>query len=568
MRLLRILAAAAAFATAPAILAAPPWPEAPYSYQSSNQRLADVLAEFARQFGLRAHVSPDVEGILNGRIAASSPTDFLNRLGNMYGLTWFHYSGTVYVTRSGNVATRSLSLPSTAPGTMRQALTDLGLFDARFGWAELPERGAVLVSGPPDYIELVVKVLAALPQVPADQNVQVFRLKHAAVDDRVIFFRDKQITTPGVATILRNLIAGNLQQSGTQTTLLELAAPLRAAAPLAGAVPDAGSVAPPGPSTVAAAQGATGPGAAARPSPPPATANAGLLRRPVIQSDPRLNAIIVRDTQDRMPVYEKLIAFLDQPSALIEIEALIMDVNTTKLEELGIDWMRRNSVTTVGFGRPEVERDRTSMVVTRGQSVNPTSMVVQGAGNFLLSRVKVLEGTGDARVLSRPSVLTADNLGALIDLSETFYVRVTGERVAQLVPITAGTTLRVTPRFVEHDGRRLIQLVVDIEDGNIQDRNVETLPTVRRSAVSTQATIGESQSLLIGGYNTEVDITQNDKVPVLGDIPLLGGLFRNSRKDVQRRERLFLITPKIVAMPHEGAPVASSILPAVIPAKP
>jgi hypothetical protein len=158
-----------------------------------------------------------------------------------------------------------------------------------------------------------------------------------------------------------------------------------------------------------------------------------------------------------------------------------------------------------------MENDRNTLQLTH--NVNPQTLVVE-ARNFLISKVRLLESKGDAKLLSRPSILTVDNIGALIDLSETFYIRVTGERVAQVVPVTAGTTLRVTPRYVEKNGHRLVQLVIDIEDGRIQEqRTVLELPRVLRSSVSTEAVVAEKQSLLIGGFDAQNETVTEDRVP-------------------------------------------------------
>jgi type III secretion protein C len=140
-------------------------------------------------------------------------------------------------------------------------------------------------------------------------------------------------------------------------------------------------------------------------------------------------------------------------------------------------------------------------------------------------------------------------MGALIDVSDTFYVQTTGERVATVTPIAVGTTLRVTPRIVEAGGKRSIQLVVDIEDGSIQDAKVGTLPTVRRSVIGTQALVGENESLLIGGLNSEQEIHEKDQVPGLGSVPGLGLFFSKSNGTKQKNERMYLITPKIVSDP-------------------
>lgn len=529
-RLFSAVALAGALLAAPAASAAtPPWPEAPYAYYAENQTLQQVLREFSAHFGITAKLADGIDGRVNGRISAETPSAFLNRLGNAYGLSWFYYGGTLYIDRAHDLVTRPIASQGGSLASLKQALTALGMIDPRFGWGDLPERGVALVSGPRAYVELIEKAVADLPTLPSDERVAVFRLKHASVEDRIMLFRDRQLTTPGVATILQNLIAGRDDGGGTKSALMDMASPLRPAAPIA----DVG-------------------GGAAKAEPARAD-RPGDRREAAIQADPRINAVIVRDAPARIPIYAKLIEALDVPTGLIEIEAMILDVNSTKLSELGIAWAGRDGRTAAGFGTVG-EPDANTLVFNRGNGVNP-STILADAGNYLVSRIKLLEGVGDARVLSRPSVLTVDNLGALLDLSETFYIRVSGERTANVVPITTGTTLRVTPRLIEQAGGNQIQLVVDIEDGAIQEkRMVGDLPTVRRSVVSTQAVIGENESLLIGGYNSEVDIKEDNHVPILGQIPLLGALFSNKSADRQKRERLFLITPKRVSS-QPGIPV-------------
>lgn len=522
-----------------------PWPDASFTYIADKQDLPEVLASFCRNFGLELQASAAVMSRtdrVNGKYTTASPTEFLNQLSSAYGLQWFYYGGTLYVSRNFETATRAIAPAGISLPEFRRALTDLGIVEPKFGWGELPERGVAMVSGPPSYVDLVVWAVATLPLPQPQQQMRVFRLKHAAVNDRVISYRDQQITTAGVATILRNLVTGQSGTSGTSLAntpqLSNLVTPLRNAQVLSESVDDRG-----------AASGQSSP-------PPPGgketqeqsrTRNPNIPARPVIQADSRLNAIVVKDLPQHMPAYEELIKLLDVPTKLIEIEAVIVDVNSSSIAELGIDWGARAGNVAGGFGTPALVPDRVTGTVVIGENVSPNT-VIPNAGNFLMSRVRILESKGNARIVSRPSVLTVDNLGALIDLSDTFYIQSIGERVANVVPVTVGTTLKVTPHIIDTDKGESVHLIVDIEDGAIQEsESQQVLPRIRKSTIGTQAVMGEKESLLIGGFNAESDIKQVDQVPWLGNIPLIGVFFKKKSSRFEKRERLFLITPKIIS---------------------
>lgn len=553
-RSLRAMALAAILGAAPLLPAAAapvPWPEVSFTFIAERQNLTETLGAFARNFGLQLQASAFVlagQDKVSGKFTMSSPTEFLNQLSATYGLQWFYYAGILYVSKNSEFATRSITPNGISLPEFRKALTDLGVVDPKFGWGELTDRGVAMVSGPPAYVDLVAWAVATLPLPQPQHQIRVFRLTHAQVNDRVISYRDQQITTAGVASILRALVTGQGGTGGTSATSFQqlsmIAAPLRAAQPMAEV---SGAAAP----SEAAAAPSTGAQAPAQPS---AGQRQAPLLRPVIQADSRLNAVIVKDTPQHMSIYEELLKLLDVPTRLIEIEAAIVDVNSSNLAELGIDWGARAGNVAGGFGRPAAPPDNVTGTIIFGRDVSPTT-VIPNAGNFLMSRVRFLEGKGSARVVSRPSVLTVDNLGALIDLSETFYVQSVGERVASVVPISVGTTLKVTPHIIDGPKGASVQLIVDIEDGAIQEVNAQSLPRVRRSTIGTQAVMNERESLLIGGFNAESDIRQVDQVPALGNVPLLGLFFKKKSTKVEKRERLFLITPKILD-PVVGEPVA------------
>lgn len=577
------LACALLLGAAPVQAGTPPWANAPYSYYADNAPIANVLRDFASSFSLSLELSPLVEGKVNGRFNAQNPTEFMDRMASVYGLTWFTHAGTLFVSRTTEMSTRSITGGGSGIAAVRQALTSLGVLDTRFGWGELPEQGVALVSGPPAYVALIERTMASLPLMAGGQQVAVFRLKHASVDDRTILYRDRQITTPGLAQVLRNLISGSGGTAGVNNALLSSVAGqsggmagMPVAANTAGisfdpassgmqtgpAASPNGTASGSGASNTQGASGAAASGSSGRGGSAGAASVSSTRRlAPSIQADSRLNAIIVQDTPERIPLYKALIDQLDIPTPLIEIEAMILDINSSRLDELGISWSGRRGGSVGGFGNMTRVDDGNDLVLgalQRGASVDPTSLVVS-SGNFLMSRIRALEGAGEASIQSRPSILTIDNIGALLDLSETFYIRSIGERVATITPITAGTTLRVTPHFVQRDEGPVIQLDVDIEDGQIQETTVDTIPTVRRSVVSTQAIVGEGQTLVIGGYKSTQRTNELNKVPGLGAVPVVGLFFSNRINNVQSRERVFMIKPRLVSLPSNLVSAADAL---------
>lgn len=497
-----------------------PWPDSPYTYVNRQRSLEQVLQDFALAFGVQLRVEDDLSGEpmpATGRSQLASPTEFLNQLCAVHGLVWYHHAGVLHVSRMSARVTRAFPSRGLPPDTLKRVMLDLRLLDERFGWSGVAERGVVFVSGPRSYVDRLGAAIESLPEASVDQRIMVYRLRHAAVDDRVLRYRDTSVVTPGVASILRALVGesnGHLGMPGGESVDGTKTAPKERSAV-------GGNGAPAAPLTRGEQR---------------RTGNA-----PTIQADVRLNAILVKDSPQLEPVYRRLIEELDVPSQLVEIEAVIVDVNSSNIDELGIDWSASGSRGSVSFGQPGREPDGTTLRLARTGVTN------------LLARIKLMEGKGGAHIVSRPSILTQDNMGALIDLSDTFYIKSVGERVAEVTPVSVGVSLRVVPRVVESAQGRAIHLSVDIEDGAIQEVQVGDLPTVRRSTIGTQAVVAEDRTLVIGGFNAQRSLRQRDQVPVLGDVPGVGFFFGKTTQREQKFERLFLITPRIVAFHEIGS---------------
>ena len=150
--------------------------------------------------------------------------------------------------------------------------------------------------------------------------------------------------------------------------------------------------------------------------------------------------------------------------------------------------------------------------------------------------------------MSRPVLLTQENTPAMFDNNRTFYTPLIAERAVELQQVTYGTMVNVLPRFTAKDE---IELSLNIEDGgevaNDHTDNANSLPTVGRTKISTVARVPKGKSLLIGGY-TRAETGQNaGKIPMLGDIPFVGGMFRYRKEQNKNTVRLFLIRPREIS---------------------
>lgn len=492
----------------------------PYAYFGNGDSLQEVLQNFAASYYMPINIAETVAGQVNGKIGPLTPVDFLDHLANIYGFIWYFDGHTLFVYDGGASSQQIISLSYLPISQLKKTLKKIGIWDGRFFWKEQSHEGLVFISGPPRYIELVSQTALLLDAKEGERQkskltVRTFPLKYAWATDKSFTFRGQQLTVPGIATILTRIIKGG---GVAQVTKEGVPNPM---------VTPAESVSTPNEQKSLNQSGPAG----------MEQLNAGAMADEVyINADPRLNAIIVHDLESKMAMYEELIASLDKPTSQVEISVSIIDINTQDLQALGVDWSNSGSSsdTTLSF-TPNLSPDYAT--------------VISGTFGAFEANLQLLADEGRAKIVSRPSILTLDNIEAILDNSSTFYVSVEGREDSELFPVTSGTVVQVTPRIVREDQGRRIHMSVNIQDGTGSQGTEEIgqkLPEVTNSSINTQAIISEQESLLIGGFYKEQDEEKMSKVPLLGDIPVLGHLFRAETTSKIKQVRLFLITPRII----------------------
>lgn len=505
----------------------------PYAYYGNGEPVTDALRSFASNYGLPVVISNKVNSVVNGKVGPLTPVPFLDTLAQLNNLLWYFDGDTLYIYDGAEIDKTIISLNYLTTNTLKKILIDMGLWDNRYGWRERPNEGLIYLSGPPRYIELVTETATLIDAKTGEQQksqlaFKVFALKYAWAEDHTIGYRNKQVTIPGVATLLRKIVLGG---GGTAHPSAQPDSPTYSQS-IAPATPITGKQPP----KLAAQNLALQQGK-------PEKQSSAQADNVIINADRRSNAIIVHDLASKMSMYENLIRALDKPLSQIEINVSIIDVDTSSINELGVNWKLNSSGDNSFFNF-----DPSSKLAT-----SPASTILKISAGRLLSQIRLLATKNKAKILSRPSVLTLDNMEAVLDNNQTFYVSVngsnSGDNTAQLYPITSGSVLRVTPRIIKEKTGRKIHLDVNIQDGNSQNSTGltgVTLPIVKNTTISTQAMIDENESLLVGGYFYEKTSNETKKVPFLGDLPLVGQLFRENTKIHTKNVRLFLITPKII----------------------
>lgn len=244
---------------------------------------------------------------------------------------------------------------------------------------------------------------------------------------------------------------------------------------------------------------------------------------------PDSNSLIVKGSPEQIRYVRQLVRTLDTRRRQVELSLWIIDITRSELDNLGVNW----EVGTINTGNTAFSFNRSTL---------------SNSTDFLL-RVDALSKSGNGHIVSRPVLLTQENIPALFDNNTSFYAKLQGERIATLEQVTYGTMVSVMPRI---SSSYQVEMEVNIEDGGEKQSksgeasNVEGLPSVNRTTINTVARIAQNSSLLIGGYTREQVVENESHIPLLGDIPLIGGLFSHTSVNKQKMVRLFLIQPRLL----------------------
>ncbi|HUA67647.1 MAG TPA: secretin N-terminal domain-containing protein [Candidatus Saccharimonadales bacterium] len=322
-------------------------------------------------------------------------------------------------------------------------------------------------------------------------------------------------------------------------------------------------------------------------------------KRSRVLADTRTSQLVVVATQPEQDAVDTLVSQLDTPTRQVLIETRLIEISSNPSTAKGIDWSGTLAAQNIGFGNnlnaspttvapgywglPPGSTNGTPLVTGATEElaslVNKPNIVADTASGFgslgflnadgVSAVLSFLNSSADAQVISTPRVVTLDNEPATISVTRAFPVinvtastpNTTGGSTINYSNI--GTVLTVTPRISAND---YIWLKVIPDVSSFFDTETKVIDNATYQAdvfdmrhIETQVLIPNANTLVMGGMVTDDPNSTYTKVPILGDIPILGYAFRSESKTEDKDNLLIFITPTIV-QDADFHPTASSFL--------
>ena len=285
--------------------------------------------------------------------------------------------------------------------------------------------------------------------------------------------------------------------------------------------------------------------------------------------DDRTNSIIVTDTAAKLDEIRALIENVDVPIRQVMIEARIVIASSDVDEQLGIKWgggyfesdadsvlsVARNIETTTAINQAVLGGTAiappTAPFVDLGIASATSGFALGFTSNdlFLSAELAALEAAGEGEVVSQPKVITGDKQQATIKSgTEIPYQEGAASGATTTQFKEAVLKLDVTPNITPDD-RILLDLVVNQDSVGelVPSANGGVVPSINTTELTTQVLVGNGETVMLGGVFKNEETIQVQKVPVLGDLPGVGPMFRSTVSTNKKVETLIFITPRILS---------------------
>ena len=294
-------------------------------------------------------------------------------------------------------------------------------------------------------------------------------------------------------------------------------------------------------------------------------AKALLSPRGRVEADQRTNTLIVRDIRSSIEEIQNLIGRLDMRTPQVLIESNLIETTPTFSRALGIEmetlFNDGRVRTSTRFradppfeGAPQPEPGLTPLII-------PTTGFRLGYfGNNIRGILSAAEAEGNVRIISRPSVVTLNNVESTIESANVIRIRTSAATVGEagnLREIRAGIILKVTPQ-VSADG--FVLLNISAKSSTLDfGRTVDGIPQENIREAKANVLVKDGETVVIGGIMKDTNSSSDTGIPYLKDIPVFGWVFKKSSWQKDFEELVVFITPRILAAGSENLPTAEQV---------
>ncbi len=302
--------------------------------------------------------------------------------------------------------------------------------------------------------------------------------------------------------------------------------------------------------------------------------------------DERTNSLVVTDIPENFPRIESALKALDIKTAQILIEVEVLETTLSKLKDLGVKWGvdSSGSVLTVTpaqrstrfpFIRQSEHGQKQDIIGPESTSLpaftrsGQISLGTIDASQFM-AVLQALQRDNDTKILARPKVLTLDNESAVIRLSslqaiasqtqQTSVAGSTGVTTTAPERVTTGVILTVTPQV--NEDQYVTMLIEPSVTKVVTSQISSSIKDPKTRSARAMVRIRQGETLVLGGLIDHSESETTQKVPILGDLPVLGDAFRHKETDNTATELIVFVTPRIMAEPSGATQVAAANPPA------
>ena len=278
------------------------------------------------------------------------------------------------------------------------------------------------------------------------------------------------------------------------------------------------------------------------------------------------NALMIEASPADFELVRTLITKLDMMPQQVMVEILIAEVSVGKSLNLGVQWNRldvpsKGQTTAIGGFRGDVANGLTSALsnsLPQGLAIGLAhGNYTDALGNVLpnvIAYVTAMAGNNDVKILSNVPLWAQNNIEAEVNVVDNIPIRkstieggsgTSRDVIQNIERMDVGIKLKFTPQ-VNPDKQVMMKLSPSIESITSEGPSGDFAPTIAKRSVSTTVTVPDNSTIVISGLIRQDRLKAENKIPLLGDIPLLGFLFRSTSEKTQRTNLLIFVTPHIV----------------------